>query len=156
MGQALQIKLREVLREDLGGTYSVGVGANAEQFPEEKYQITISFGSDPDRVDELTGVVFEQIDSLRTHGLAQSYIDKTKAQRVRRREVQLKENSWWVGALNSVDWNGIDPRVLVRYPEMVDSLSVEKVQAAAQRYFDLEDYARFVLMPDPQAVPAAE
>ena len=152
MGQALQIKLREVLREDLGGTYSVGVGANAGQFPKQKYRITISFSSDPERVEELTDVVFEQIDSLRSHGLPQIYIDKTKEQRLRRREVQLKENNWWVGALDFVSRDGIDPRVLVRYPELVDSLTVEKVHEAAQRYFDLDEYARFVLLPEPGAL----
>jgi len=65
MKNVLNIKLREILREDLGGTYGARVNASLSQFPDEDCKITISLGCDPDRVDELTKAIFVQIDSLR-------------------------------------------------------------------------------------------
>jgi zinc protease len=147
MTAVLQIKLREVLREDLGGTYGVGVSSSVAHFPREEYTINLSFGSDPERVEELTQVVFEQIDSLQTVGTTQVYIDKVKEMRKRSREVNLKENGFWRGALQGTDLNGIDPRLLLQYSDMVDELTTDMVQQAAQKYFDMEQYARFVLYP---------
>ena len=148
MAEVLQIKLREVLREDLGGTYGVGVGASGSHYPDEEYSISISFGSDPERVEELTGVVFTQIDSLKNFGTTDIYADKVKEMRKRQREVGLKENGFWVNSLQSTDFNGVDPRLLLQYPELVDGLTLETVQQAAQQYFDMDNYVRVVLYPE--------
>ncbi len=148
MGDVLQLKLREVLREDLGGTYSVGVGASASHYPEEEYSISLGFGCDPDRVEELTGVVFEQIDSLKTVGTTDFYLDKVKEIAKRNREVAMKENRFWLNGLGWVDFHGLDPLRYLHYSDMVDSVTVEAVQEAAQQYFDTSNYARFVLLPE--------
>lgn len=147
MGDVLQLKLREVLREDLGGTYSVGVGASASHYPEEEYSISLGFGCDPERVEELTEVIFEQIDSLKTVGTTDFYLDKVKEIAKRDREVAMKENRFWLNGLGWVDFHGLDPVRHLRYNDMVDSLTVEAVQDAAQRYLDTSNYARFVLLP---------
>ena len=148
MASVLDIKLREVMREDLGGTYSVSVGASDSHFPDEEYSISISFGCDPDRVEELTQTIFTQIDSLKNAGTTDIYIDKVKEMRKRRREVQLKENGFWAGGLQWAHFNGIDPIRFIEYPAMVDSLTAEDVQQAAQQYFNMDNYVRVVLMPE--------
>ncbi|SVE15987.1 uncharacterized protein METZ01_LOCUS468841, partial [marine metagenome] len=66
MVQALRIKLREVMREDLSGTYFVSVRGNTTHFPKERYRIDISFGGDPGRIEELTEAALQQIDSIKT------------------------------------------------------------------------------------------
>ena len=53
MLDALNIKLREVLREDKGGTYGVGVSGNTTLYPRQEYHISVRWGCDPNRVDEL-------------------------------------------------------------------------------------------------------
>ena len=148
MTSVLQIKLREVLREDLGGTYGVWISSSSARYPDEEYRISITFGSDPERVEELTQVIFEQIDSLKTVGTTDLYIDKVKEMRQRQREIDLKENSFWVGSLASLDFNGVDPRRLIQYPALVDSLTAEAVQQAAQNYFNMDRYVRVVLYPE--------
>lgn len=148
MTSVLQIKLREVLREDLGGTYGVWISGSGTRYPDEKYRISITFGSDPERVEELTQVVFEQIDSLKTVGTTDLYIDKVKEMRQRQREIDLKENSFWVGSLASLDFNGVDPRRLIQYSALVDSLTADAVQQAAQNYFNMDRYVRVVLYPE--------
>ncbi len=148
MTDVLQIKLREVLREDLGGTYGVWVSSNSSHYPDEEYRISISFGSDPERVEELTQVIFEQIDSLKTVGTTDLYVDKVKEMHKRQRELDLKENSFWVGSLEYLDFNGVDPRLLIQYPALVDSLTGDAVQQAAQQYFNMDRYVRVVLYPE--------
>ena len=74
----LQIRLRERLREDLGGTYSVSVSSALAREPDEEYSFTIRFGSAPDRVDELLGVIYEQIDSIKTVGPTEDNVAKVR------------------------------------------------------------------------------
>lgn len=146
MADAFQIKLREVLREDLGGTYGVGVGAGSSPDPEGNYRLTVSFGCDPERVEELTEAVFVQIDSLQRVGLDSTYTQKVRQMRRRSREVNLKENGWWIGVLEWVDRHGIDP-LLILDTSIVEEFAPEDVIRAAA-WFDTSRYARFVLLPE--------
>ena len=148
MTTVLEIKLREVLREDLGGTYGIGVNASPSHFPDQKYSIDLNFSCDPERVEELTRVIFTQIDSLQKFGTTDLYINKVKEMRKREREINLKENSFWVNILQWSDFHGIDLLLVHQYSQLVDTLTSAVVQAAAQQYFDMENYVRVVLYPE--------
>jgi zinc protease len=148
MGSALNIKLREVLREDMSGTYGVSASAYALRYPAEQYRIYISFGCSPDRVEELVQTVFTQIDSLQECGLGEDYIAKVQEIQRRRYETNLKQRTFWERELGRCYYYGLDPAVIMEYPELVDALSVRAVQDAAQKYFDKENYLKFVLMPE--------
>src|SRR5690606_31238532 len=79
LGEALQIKLRESLREDAGGVYGVGVSTGMSKFSEERYTVSISFRCAPDNVDKLMGLVLEEMDKMKEQGPMQSYVEKVLA-----------------------------------------------------------------------------
>src|SRR5690606_18720527 len=58
LASVLGIRLREVLREDLGGTYGVSVGGSLSNRPIESFAFSISFSTDPARIEELVDSVF--------------------------------------------------------------------------------------------------
>ena len=62
--------------------------------------------------------------------------------------MELKENEFWVSRLVNDDFHGLDPLRLLEYEEMVDSLTPEEVREAAEKYFDMENYVRVVLLPE--------
>ena len=144
----LRIKLREVLREEMGGTYGVGVGVSTTRYPEQRYRIRISFGCAPDSVEQLTLAVFAQIDSLKQFGAADSYIEKVQEGDRRSREASLKENGFWLRSLSSNYWLGQDPVTILAYDDLVDGLTSDIVREAARKHFNMENYARFVLYPE--------
>ncbi|MFQ5709964.1 MAG: M16 family metallopeptidase [bacterium] len=148
MTSVLQIKLREVLREDKGGTYGVGVSASASHYPVEDYSISISFGCAPKRVAELTRLVFEQIDSLKTFGIADSYVAKVKEMQRRQREVNLKENGFWLSILRTYYFHQQNLPDILKYDKLVKHLSAKSIQKAARQYFDLDNYVQVVLYPE--------
>lgn len=145
MAQAFQIKLREVLREDLGATYSVGVRGNPSQYPVGSYRLSVSYGCDPERVEELTAAVFTQIDSLQSVGLDSTYTNKVREIRRREREVSLKENGWWLSLLEWVDKHGVDPLLILDNSVAENFTPADVLHAAA--WFDQTNYARFVMLP---------
>ncbi len=148
MTQVLRIKLRETLREDLGGTYGVSVRAAPSRYPKERYRLTFNFGCAPERVQELTAVVFEQLDSLKTFGTTLKYLTKVKETQRRERETSLKENRFWLSILETYDYHGEDLLDILKYDELVDGLSLEAIRNAAQRYLSIANYVQVTLYPE--------
>ena len=147
MAHVLRIKLREVVREALGGSYGVGVWSSAQRFPSERYSVTVDFECSPGRVEELTKVVFSQIDSLKRFGTSREYLQKVKESQKRSREVALKENRFWRGALQTRYVHGEDPLMILSFDRKVDRLDLPAIQQAASKYLDTKNYAKFVLLP---------
>jgi zinc protease len=148
MLDVLRIKLRERIREDLSGTYGVGVSGSFEHYPKQRFEIEISFGCDPERVDELTQEVFTQIDSLIQFGTTEDYLQKVTETQRRQYEVNLKSNSFWLNNLEYRYFNNLDPKGIMDYLDLVDKLTLEDIQRAAQKYFDVNNYVRVVLYPE--------
>jgi zinc protease len=147
--QLVQMRLNETLREKLGGTYSPNVGGGCSREPRQEYTISVSFGSSPENVEPLTKAVFALIDSLKTSAAPQSDVDKVKEQILRSREVETKQNSYWLGNIMARDAAGEDLGGLTSiYDEMVKRLTPAQIQQAAKLYFNTTNYARFVLLPE--------
>ncbi len=151
MAEVLQIRLRELLREDLGGTYGVGVNAGLTYRPDEEYRVNIGFGSAPERAEELSSVVFEEIERLRTEGPDAETVVKVRETQRRAKETSLRENRYWLSQLASFERGGWDIREIPSY-ERIESWTAEQVRQAALRYLRTDQYARFVLLPE-QKVP---
>lgn len=149
MVSVFRIKLREVLREDLSGTYGVRVNSSINRDPQENYRIDINFGCNPDRVEELSRMVLQQVDSLRSYGTTDVYINKVKESQTRKRETDLKENGFWLNQLVYLYSNELDPTLVLRIPDFIDGLSTAAVQVTAQKYFNPQNYIRMVLLPEP-------
>ncbi|KPK81832.1 MAG: hypothetical protein AMS25_04705 [Gemmatimonas sp. SM23_52] len=148
LADVMRIRLREVLREDLGGTYGVGVSAIPTRDPREAYEIRISFGTAPERLEELTEVVFQQIDSLQQFGPSQEDIDKVKEMHRRQYEENLRENNFWLGQLVTHDQYGHDLRDILTYGRLIDQLTADKVQEAASLYLRTDNYVQVSLYPE--------
>ena len=147
LSSCFEIKLRELLREDLGGTYNVSVRSSVEQFPKGQYQISISFSCDPARESELTKIVFRQIELLGQNGIEQVYVEKVKEIRRRSHELALRENGFWLNVLQDMQQSSISPNQILNYNHLISRLNSEEVKKAANQYFNRDQYARFVLFP---------
>jgi zinc protease len=148
MLEALNIKLREVLREDKGGTYGVGVSGSPVLYPRQEYQISIRWGCDPKRVDELVNAALQQIDSAKLKPFDPVYIEKVRETQRRGYEVNLKQNGFWLNNLRSYYMNNEDPEMILNYPKLVENLTAGAIQAAVKKYFDMNNYVKVVLYPE--------
>jgi len=144
----MRIKLREVLREDMSGTYGVRIWASRSHYPREEYAIHIGFGCAPERVEELTNTVFVQIDSMKSFRPDSTYILKVQESQRRQYETDLKENDFWLGSLFSAYIHQQDSLYILDFETLVDNLSAESIQRAARDYFNVENYVRVVLVPE--------
>ena len=146
--ELLDIRLREEVREDASGTYGVSVSASAIKSPVEKYHLSIGFSCDPDRVAELTSIVFEVIDEIKTSAASEENIIKIKEGFRRSYEESLKDNSYWLGLMDAVYRYNLDSSYLLDKPSRNEALSSEIIFNAAVKYLNTENYFKAVLYPE--------
>ena len=148
MKQALDIALRENVREEAGGSYDIGVDAVLNRYPDEEYYVYVGFGCAPDQVGALTDLVFEQIRKLRQQGPPLKDVDKVTEILRREHEQNLKTNDYWLGILQLAYTNDLDPRVLLDFDARLDSITVDSLREMAAETLDPDNYVRVVLSPE--------
>jgi len=149
LGSVLEIRLREVLREDLGGTYGVSVGQTASRFPEPRYAVTLTFGAAPERIDSLVTVVFSEIERLKAEGPDSATLAKVQEAQRRDHETRLRENGYWLGEIASALLAGEPPGAFLEYPALVEALTPAAIAETA-RLLDRTRYVRVTLLPQNQ------
>jgi zinc protease len=144
----LQIRLREVLREELAGTYSVGV-SYAAWTPYPNYgTTTISFGSSPENAEKLAQTVMDEVKKFKDVGPTQEEVDKIKEQEHRGLEKAEKQNSYWLGSFSTLDQLGWEMnRILVRH-ERIDSITAKKLHEVFSRYYPEDNHTAVTLLPE--------
>jgi zinc protease len=143
----LDIKLREALREDKGGTYGVYASQQIYRIPNSHYNINFGFGCDPERVDELVQTFYSVLDSIKTFGPDEAVMTKIKETQKRQRELNLKKNSFWRGVISNYLENNEDPVEMLNYYKWIDELTAYDIKKAANEYLS-ENVVKVVLYPE--------
>jgi zinc protease len=152
LGQILQIKLLQHLREDEGEVYSPQVQTIYNKFPKNRYALVVTFGCAPRNADLLSAMVQQEMDSLRLRGPLPEDVLKYKVAYTKNLELALKDNGFWLGYLAGQLENR-DP-----LSEVLDNqLNLEKVagdnlRKAAQSFLDGRNLIRFMLLPEREEV----
>ncbi|MGE3275375.1 MAG: M16 family metallopeptidase [Vicinamibacterales bacterium] len=142
------IRLRDILREELGGTYSVGVSYQ-NALPQNHYgSMTVQFGSAPENVGKLTAAVLAEVERLRTEG--PSADDVARVQELERRDLETsqRQNAYWIGSLQTVALLGWDPAGIAHRDERIEKLTPEILHTTIQKYFPLDRYTVVTLLPE--------
>ena len=147
LAAALEIRLRELLREDLGAVYGVDVGGEAIWRPRERVGLSIQFGCDPDRVDELVAAVGEEIERIRGGRVPSGVAAKVRRILTRQRELSLRENGFWLDALGAAYRRGEDPEAILEFDERTAAISAESLAETARRFLDWEQRIVGLLLP---------
>jgi len=148
MAEILQTRLLELIREDLGGTYSITAGANYSKLPKSDYQIRIQFGSDPARNEDLVGRVLKEIEDFKAGGPTEKQLNDEKAALLRDFEANTKLNGYLMQQLSLKYQYGEDPATLWEIPEYYKKLDAAAIQQAAKTYLNSANRIRVTLMPE--------
>ena len=144
----LENRLRDILREQLGGTYSVNVGYS-NTAPVPGYGTTsVQFGSSPENVEKLQAAVVAELDKLRKEGPSAADVQAVKEAEKNGIQEGLRDNGYWQGSLQAMHMLGRDPRGILRRTERADSLNQENIVAAIRKYFPPERSTIVTLMPE--------
>lgn len=149
LAEYLRIRLREVLREDLGGTYGVRVVGSLQPWPDEEYEVRLRFGADPERIEALVDTLFMEIEALKA-GAAEETVAKVREGQRRELETNLRENEWWIGQLEDVWIHGLEPGRILEHEARIAALDATAITDAARRWLPTDRFVRVTLVPEGQ------
>ena len=145
--KVLEIRLREVLREDMGGVYGVTVNAALAKEPTPRREFEVMFGCDPQNVDKLKQAVFTELARIAKEGIGDAYLAKVREQIRREHETNLQDNQWWIQAIHEAYWSGESFTSITDANAEIARTTRANVQAAAKRFFDPKHYVLGVMKP---------
>jgi zinc protease len=144
----LSIRLREILREELGGTYGVSVGFSNTPPIKGYGAMTVQFGSSPDNVDKLVAATLAEIERLKKEGPSEDDVNKVKELERRDLETNAKQNSYWMGSMQTVHQYGWDPAGIARRSDRTERLTADSIKTMFQKYFPMDRYTLVTLKPE--------
>jgi zinc protease len=148
MAEVLGTRLLEVIREELGGAYSINAGASYSRFPIKQYSININFGSDPQRTEDLIKRIFQEIELLKTNGPTEKQVSAEKEKLQRLFETSIKQNDYLLGQLLVKYQYGEDPAGIWKVPEYYSKIDAAMIQEAARTYLNPKNYVKVTLVPE--------
>jgi zinc protease len=149
----LQTALRDILREELGQTYSVSVGLD-QRVPQHGYgRMEVSFGSAPENIDAMTERVFKEIKRLQEDGPSDDLTVRAKEGARRAYETNLKQNGYWLRRLTTLNMLGQDPAEILHRPERISAVTPELLRNAFRRYFPMDRFTVVTLVPQEATRP---
>jgi len=144
----LSLKCRESMREDQGGVYGVSINGGTAKLPKPKYSISSQWGCNPENITLLTKTLLGEMVKIKKDGPLEVDLNKVKETLIRERETLLKENGYWLAALQNVYILGNELLSFEEYKFFVNSVSGSDIKTIANKYLDTEHYVQVALTPE--------
>jgi zinc protease len=154
LGEVLNLKVIEVLREKMSMIYGGGFETSMGQHPYGHYSVALNLPTGPENVDKVIAAAFAEINKMKADGPSAADLDKVKLNWITRQQKSLRENRYWMSQLMGSVTQGRDPAHILRYEQRVRAITPQAVKLAAQRYLDMHNYVQVVLYPERKNVAA--
>ena len=143
----LDLRYTESIREDEGGTYSVGLRTSLNRWPVEKASIQIRYDSDPERVSELKELVYAELEKLAGEGPSEVDLSKTVENILKGREESKEHNAYFMNTLYSYYVHGINFDDPANYEDILNNLTTKDVKKVMKAFYDNPNIVDVVFMP---------
>lgn len=142
----LNERLREDIREEMGGVYVVQAWQGYEQHPKDEYEITIYMACAPENVDELNAAIFETVESVRRGDFDTSYVDAAKQVLKKRYEENLSKNNYWLGHIVNNVYGREKIDAFLNMDARYDKINKKIVAKTAKKYLRFDKNRLTVIM----------
>jgi zinc protease len=96
----------------------------------------------------MTDRVFSAVKKLQQDGPSEDLVARAKEGARRSYEESLKQNSYWLGRLQTIHMLGRDPGEILTRPARIDAITPAVVQDTFKQYFPLDRYTVVTLVPE--------
>jgi zinc protease len=145
----LEIALRDILREDLGQTYTVSAGLSQALPQHGGGHIEVRFAAAPENIEAMKERVVKEINRLQAEGPTLDLTNRAKESARRSYEVALRQNDYWLGRLESVHMLGRDPNEILTRNERIDAITPQVLKDIFNKYFPADRSTVVTLVPGP-------
>ena len=146
LSQVLRGRYTISIREEKGGTYSVGVGGKVTPDYTPWYQLIVLFDTNEQMADELSEIVVAEIKKIATEGPKAEDVEKVRKYLLKEYENQIQSNDNWVDWLDQYNYRGID--FTVEYKKAVEELTYDDLKALAAKVLADNNMAHVIMRPE--------
>jgi zinc protease len=146
LARVLRLRYTEEIREKRGGTYGVQVRQTFNRIPQQRYNLTIAFDTDPELMEELVAVVYEELFKIANNGVLTTDFSNTQTNMKNQFEQNQKENSYWSGVLNNVYFNGVNNHTY--WQQNFDKIDAKAIQDFAKLILEQQNRIEVVMLPE--------
>jgi zinc protease len=143
----LDIALRDILREDLGQTYSVGVNLSQPLPQRGAGHIEVRFTAAPENLPSMTARVMQEIKRMQQEGPSADLTSRAKESARRVYETALKQNDYWLGRLQTIKMYDRDPGEILTRTRRIDAVTPQMLQDVFKKYFPNDRSTIVTLVP---------
>jgi zinc protease len=145
----LEIALRDILREELGETYTVGVGLQQDTFQRGGGHIAVSFTAAPENLEKMTERVMAEIRRLQKEGPTEDLVNRARESAMREHETGMKQNGYWLARLQTAKLLDRDPVAhMLERDKRITSVTLADVKTVFVKYFPMTRYTIVTLAPE--------
>ena len=144
----LSMRYVETIREEQGGTYGVGVYVTRSKYPNQNFSLNMMFDTDPAKYKFLTEIIHEEVKKMATEGPKAEDVNKTIEFFIKQREVQMKENRFWLNSLEANYTLGMDIVAAADYEKIIRDISAEKLQQVCAKLLEGATKIEIVMLPE--------
>lgn len=145
----LETALRDMLREDLGQTYTVGVGLSQELPQRGDGHVQVSFAAAPENIQVMTERVLAEVKRLQQDGPSADLTQRARESARRGYETSLKQNNYWLRRLQSIHLLGGEPGDILTRNARIDAVTPDVLRDTFRKYLPLDRYTVVTLVPAP-------
>ena len=149
--EILNIRIIEVLREQLSLIYGGSASAQLGRIPYGNYTLSVTLPTGPESVDKVLTATFDEFERIKREGPSAGDLAKVKQNWIQNHRKALRENGYWLGRIQAALLDGTDPADILTHEQRVNALTAGEVQEAARRYLNTENYVQVVLYPEKKA-----
>ena len=125
LSQTMDMVYTETIREKEGASYGVGTVGQIN-YPKDEAIFQIYFDTDPAKREKMEQIVMTELQKVAQEGPRPEHLAKVKEFLLKKHIENSKENSYWLGQLDSYYWNNTDMNT--DYEKLVNELTGEDVK----------------------------
>ena len=146
LSQVLRGRYTISIREEKGGTYSVGVGGQVRADYEPWYQLIVLFDTNEQMADELSEIVVKEIKDIAEKGPKAEDVEKVRKYLLKEYENEIQSNDNWVEYLDNYNYRGIN--FVTEFKKAVEELTYDDLKALAAKVLADNNMAYIVMRPE--------
>ena len=131
LGDIMQLRLTETLRENEGGVYSPSVRGFLIKEPKTTSYLTVDFDCNPDLAEKLIGIVHEELSKISKGDVNQTDLDKTLTNFLKEREQFKDKNAYSMSLLTTFYRDGYNMDIPENFENIVNKINAKDIQNLA-------------------------
>ena len=146
--EVMEIAMRDILREELGETYNVSIGLSQPVPQRGGGRIGVSFGAAPENITRMVERTLQEVRRFQDDGPSEDLVSRARESARREHETAARQNSFWLGRLQSSKLLGRDPLLILQREQRIDAVTRANVQEMFKKYFPLDRHTVVTLLPE--------